>query len=80
LDKRDGANSVSTDCLEPLRGNQRPFDDTPHLDIRREKRLLRQAIAKASGSHRIRLQRELAALEDYERDKRQKILEQNVLA
>ena len=80
MDKRHGVQLVSSDCLEPLRSNQRPFDDSPHQDIRREKRLLRQAIAKASGSHRIRLQRELAALEEYEREKRQQILEQNVLA
>jgi hypothetical protein len=39
----------------------------PLDDIRREKRLLRQAIAVSQGLHRIRLQRELAALEDYER-------------
>jgi len=31
------------------------------------KRLLRQAIAASQGQHRIRLQHELAALEDYER-------------
>lgn len=41
------------------------------LDIHRTKRLLRQAIAASSGQHRIRLQRELAALEDYERSNRQ---------
>jgi hypothetical protein len=40
----------------------------PLDDIRREKRLLRQAIAVSQGLHRIRLQRELAALEDYERE------------
>lgn len=43
----------------------------PLDDIRREKRLLRQAIAVSQGLHRIRLQRELAALEDYEREMRQ---------
>jgi hypothetical protein len=42
----------------------------PLDDIRREKRLLRQAIAVSQGLHRIRLQRELAALEDYEREMR----------
>jgi hypothetical protein len=42
----------------------------PLDDIRREKRLLRQAIATSQGLHRIRLQRELAALEDYERGMR----------
>jgi hypothetical protein len=36
-------------------------------DIRREKRLLLKAIAATRGQHRIRLQRELAALEAYER-------------
>ncbi|MFX1566534.1 MAG: hypothetical protein ACFFCH_11135 [Promethearchaeota archaeon] len=71
---------MSTDCLESLRGNQRPFDESPHRDIRREKRLLRQAIAISSGTHRIRLQRELAALENYERDKREKLLNQSNLA
>lgn len=40
------------------------------LDIHRTKRLLRQAIAASRGEHRIRLQRELAALEDYERSNR----------
>lgn len=62
---------MSTDYVEPIRGIQRPPNDIPRKDIHREKRLLRQAIAVSSGSHRIRLQRELAALEDYEREKRQ---------
>ena len=65
---------MSTDCLEPTRRIQRLPSDDPHRDIRREKRLLRQAIAASSGSHRIRLQRELASLEEYEREKRQRIL------
>ena len=65
---------MSTDCIEPAQRVQRPLNDDPHRDIRREKRLLRQAIAASSGSHRIRLQRELAALEEYEREKRQRIL------
>ncbi len=60
--------------MEPLRRIQKPLDEDPQWDIRREKRLLRRAIAASSGSHRIRLQRELAALEDYEREKRQKLL------
>lgn len=45
------------------------------IDIRRTKRLLRQAIAASQGEHRIRLQRELAALEDYERSTRQQTQE-----
>ncbi|MHA2405591.1 MAG: hypothetical protein ACXACH_02415 [Candidatus Hermodarchaeia archaeon] len=65
---------MSTDCMEPLRRIQKPLDEDPQWDIRREKRLLRRAIAASSGSHRIRLQREMAALEDYEREKRQKLL------
>jgi hypothetical protein len=60
--------------MEPLRRIQKPLDEDPQWDIRREKRLLRRAIAASSGSHRIRLQREMAALEDYEREKRQKLL------
>ena len=71
---------MSTDCLEPVRRLQRAFDETPHRDIRREKRLLRRAIAVSTGSHRIRLQRELAALEDYEREKRQRLHEQGINA
>jgi hypothetical protein len=62
---------VSTDYVEPIPSIQRTPEDVPRKDIRREKRLLRQAIAVSTGSHRIRLQRELAALEDYEREKRQ---------
>ncbi|MFX0079301.1 MAG: hypothetical protein ACFE8O_08685 [Candidatus Hermodarchaeota archaeon] len=62
---------MSTDCIEPIRHSSGSREDSPHRDIRREKRLLRQAIAASTGPHRIRLQRELAALEDYERDKRQ---------
>ena len=65
---------MSTDCVEPLRRIQKHVDEEPQWDIRREKRLLRRAIAATSGSHRIRLQRELAALEDYEREKRQQLL------
>jgi hypothetical protein len=60
--------------MEPLRRIQKSLDEDPQWDIRREKRLLRRAIAASTGSHRIRLQRELAALEDYEREKRQKLL------
>ncbi len=67
---------MSSDCIEPIRRVQRDFNEIPQWDIRREKRLLRRAIAATSGSHRIRLQRELAALEDYEREMRQKLLEQ----
>jgi hypothetical protein len=61
---------VSTNCVEVVRDHSRSRDEFPHQDIRREKRLLRQAIAASTGPHRIRLQRELAALEDYEREKR----------
>ncbi|MFW9987019.1 MAG: hypothetical protein ACFFDJ_10700 [Candidatus Odinarchaeota archaeon] len=61
---------MSTDCVEVIRGYSRSHDEFPHRDIRREKRLLRQAIAASTGPHRIRLQRELAALEDYERENR----------
>jgi Ser/Thr protein kinase RdoA (MazF antagonist) len=64
---------VSADCVEPIRRIHQPLEETPQWDIRREKRLLRRAIAASNGSHRIRLQRELAALEDYEREKRQKL-------
>ncbi len=61
---------MSTDYIEVVRGHSRSRDEFPHRDIRREKRLLRQAIAASTGPHRIRLQRELAALEDYERENR----------
>lgn len=71
---------MSTDCVEPIRRNQRPLENIPHWDIRREKRLLRQAIAASSGTHRIRLQRELSALEDYERKKRQELRTQTAHA
>jgi hypothetical protein len=70
---------VSTDCIEPIRRSSGPREDSPHRDIRREKRLLRQAIAASTGPHRIRLQRELAALEDYEREKRQQHIELTML-
>jgi len=70
---------VSTDCIEPIRRSSGSREDPPHRDIRREKRLLRQAIAASTGPHRIRLQRELAALEDYEREKRQQYFELTVL-
>lgn len=66
---------MSTDCIEAVRRYSRTPDEVPQRDIRREKRLLRQAIAASNGAHRIRLQRELAALEDYERAKRQQALE-----
>ncbi|MFX1318671.1 MAG: hypothetical protein ACFE9D_02920 [Promethearchaeota archaeon] len=62
---------MSTDYVETIRDIQRTPEELPRNDLRREKRLLRQAIASSSGPHRIRLQRELAALEDYEREKRQ---------
>lgn len=70
---------MSTDCIEPIRRSSGSREDSPHRDIRREKRLLRQAIAASTGPHRIRLQRELAALEDYEREKRQQYLELTML-
>ncbi len=47
-------------------------------DIRREKRLLLKAIAATRGPHRIRLQRELAALEAYERSKNKRCQESSV--
>ncbi|MFW9830914.1 MAG: hypothetical protein ACFFD8_03990 [Candidatus Thorarchaeota archaeon] len=71
---------MSTDCIEPVRRHSPAPNETPHRDIQREKRLLRQAIAASNGAHRIRLQRELAALEDYEREKRQQMLELPALA
>ncbi len=71
---------MSTDSIDPVRRFQRYTNEDPQRDLRREKRLLRQAIAASSGPHRIRLQQELAALEDYERKKRQQILELNTLA
>jgi len=70
---------VSTDCIEPIQRSSGSREDPPHRDIRREKRLLRQAIAASTGPHRIRLQRELAALEDYEREKRQQYFELTML-
>lgn len=47
-------------------------------DIRREKRLLLKAIAATRGHHRIRLQRELAALESYERNQHKRRREHSV--
>ncbi|MFX1474261.1 MAG: hypothetical protein ACFFCO_02120 [Promethearchaeota archaeon] len=47
-------------------------------DIRREKRLLLKAIAATRGQHRIRLQRELAALEAYERGQYKRYQEHSV--
>ncbi len=47
-------------------------------DIRREKRLLLKAIAATRGQHRIRLQRELAALEAYERNQHKRRQENSV--
>jgi hypothetical protein len=70
---------VSTDCIEPIQRSSGSREDSPHRDFRREKRLLRQAIAASTGPHRIRLQRELAALEDYEREKRQQHIELTML-
>ncbi len=70
---------MSTDCIKPIRRSSGSREEPPHWDIRREKRLLRQAIAASIGSHRIRLQRELAALEDYEREKRQQHFELTML-
>jgi hypothetical protein len=66
---------VSSDCIETFRTPPKPREPITQRDIRREKRLLRQAIAASSGNHRIRLQRELAALEDYERETRQRTLQ-----
>ncbi|MFX0169019.1 MAG: hypothetical protein ACFE89_06600 [Candidatus Hodarchaeota archaeon] len=71
---------MSTGCVEPLSQRLKLLEEAPHQDIQREKRLLRQAIAVSSGSHRIRLQRELAALEEYEREKRRAHIEQATLA
>jgi hypothetical protein len=65
--------------MEPLPRLPRLREKAPHSDIHREKRLLRQAIAVSTGPHRIRLQRELAALEEYEREKRQAQIEQATL-
>lgn len=65
---------MSTDCVESIRNLPNLRDKPTQQDIRREKRLLRQAIAVSQGEHRIRLQRELAALENYERETRQRRL------
>jgi len=67
---------VSTKTIEVLPRIHVVQEKTSHTDIHREKRLLRQAIASSTGPHRIRLQRELAALEEYEREKRQAQIEQ----
>jgi hypothetical protein len=67
--------NLASDCSEPLGIFPAVKQTVPFEDIRREKRLLRQAIAASQGLHRIRLQRELAALEDYEREMRQTIFE-----
>lgn len=70
---------MSTKTLEVQPSIHKVREKAPHRDIHREKRLLRQAIAASTGPHRIRLQRELAALEDYEREKRQAQIEQATL-
>ena len=69
------AENVASDCSEHLGIFHGVRQTVPLDDIRREKRLLRQAIAVSQGLHRIRLQRELAALEDYEREMRQTALQ-----
>lgn len=66
---------MASDCSEPLGIFHAVKQTVPLDDIRREKRLLRQAIAVSQGLHRIRLQRELGALEDYEREMRRIALE-----
>jgi hypothetical protein len=71
---------VSTETIEVLPRIHRVREKAPHPDIHREKRLLRQAIAASTGPHRIRLQRELAALEEYEREKRRAEIKQATLA
>lgn len=65
---------MSADCIESIRNLPNLQDKPTQQDLRREKRLLRQAIAVSQGEHRIRLQRELAALENYERETRQRRL------
>lgn len=65
---------MSADCIESIRNLPNLRDKPTQQDLRREKRLLRQAIAVSQGEHRIRLQRELAALENYERETRQRRL------
>jgi hypothetical protein len=60
---------VSTDCIDSI--NILSLLEEVSSDLRRTKRLLRRAIAASKGKHRIRLQRELAAVEDYERKFRQ---------
>lgn len=65
---------MSADCVESIRNLPNLRDKPTQQDFRREKRLLRQAIAVSQGEHRIRLQRELAALENYERETRQRRL------
>jgi hypothetical protein len=62
---------VSSNCSESIISLPFPESLDTSQDIRRMKRLLRHAIAASQGQHRIRLQRELAALEDYERTNRQ---------
>lgn len=52
----------------PIPANHHVPEKAKVDDIRREKRLLLKAIAATRGQHRIRLQRELAALEAYERN------------
>ncbi|MFX1562628.1 MAG: hypothetical protein ACFFDP_04900 [Promethearchaeota archaeon] len=66
---------MSTNCSEPIMSMSISKRIDMSIDIRRTKRLLRQAIAASQGEHRIRLQRELAALEDYERSTRQQTQE-----
>ena len=71
---------MSTETIEVLPRLHRVCEKASHPDIQREKRLLLQAIAASNGPHRIRLQRELAALEEYEREKRQAQIQQAILS
>ena len=66
---------MSSGCSEPLETFSFVKEKVTQGDFRREKRLLLQAIAASQGKHRIRLQRELAALEDYERTNRRRNLQ-----
>ena len=70
---------MSTETIEVLPRIHSVREKVPQPDIQREKRLLLQAISASTGPHRIRLQRELAALEDYEREKRQAQIQQATL-
>ncbi len=66
---------MSSGCSEHIESIDIHSQDITSRDIRREKRLLRSAIAISQGPHRIRLQRELAALEEYERAIRRRSVE-----